>query len=87
MLHAVSFDRLYPGKGGRAAMTNQEFLRDFQEKVEKKLRENEIAVIQYWRERLGRAVSMKPDGIASLQMEIKRIYDMMEKRIQTLKKG
>jgi hypothetical protein len=87
MLHAVSFDRLYPGKGGRAAMANQEFLRDFQEKVEKKLRENEIAVVQYWRERLGRAVSMKPDGIASLQMEIKRIYDMMEKRIQTLKKG
>ena len=87
MLHVISFDRLYPGKGGRAAMTNQEFLRDFQEKVEKKLRENEIAVIQYWRERLGRAVSMKPDGIASLQMEIKRIYDMMEKRIQTLKKG
>ena len=87
MLHAVSFERLYPGKGGRAAMTNQEFLRDFQEKVEKKLRENEIAVVQYWRERLGRAVSMKPDGIASLQMEIKRIYDMMEKRIQTLKKG
>jgi translation elongation factor EF-Ts len=87
MLHAVSFDRLYPGKGGRAAMTNQEFLRDFQEKVEKKLRENEIAVVQYWRERLGRAVSMKPDRIASLQMEIKRIYDMMEKRIQTLKKG
>ena len=87
MLHAVSFDRLYPGKGGRAAMTNQEFLRDFQEKVEKKLRENEIAVVQYWRERLDRAVSMKPDGIASLQMEIKRIYDMMEKRIQTLKKG
>lgn len=87
MLHAVSFDRLYPGKGGRAAMTNQEFLRDFQEKVEKKLQENEIAVVQYWRERLGRAVSMKPDGIASLQMEIKRIYDMMEKRIQTLKKG
>ncbi len=68
-------------------MANQEFLRDFQEKVEKKLRENEIAVVQYWRERLDRAVSMKPDGIASLQMEIKRIYDMMEKRIQTLKKG
>jgi hypothetical protein len=44
-------------------------------------------VVQYWRERLGRAVSMKPDRIASLQMEIKRIYDMMEKRIQTLKKG
>ena len=68
-------------------MTDHEFLRDFQEKVEKKLRENEISMIQYWHERLGRVVSMKPDGIASLQMEIKKIYDMMENRIKTLKKG
>ncbi len=68
-------------------MTDHEFLRDFQEKVEKKLRENEISVIQHWHERLGRAVSMKPDGIASLQLEIKKVYDMMENRIKTLKKG
>ncbi len=68
-------------------MTNHEFLRDFQEKVEKKLRENEISVIQYWYERLGRVVSMKPDGIASLQLEIKKIYVMMENRVRTLKKG
>ncbi|MDO9515688.1 MAG: hypothetical protein Q7J01_06270 [Syntrophales bacterium] len=68
-------------------MTDQQFLRDFQEKVEKKLRENEISVIQYWHERLGRVVSMKPDGIASLQLEIKKIYDMMENRIKALKKG
>ena len=62
-------------------------MRGFQEKVEKKLRENEISVIQYWHERMGRVVSMKPDGIASLQLEIKKIYDMMENRIKTLKKG
>jgi len=67
-------------------MTDHEFLRDFQKKVEKKLRENEISVIQYWHERLGRAVSMKPDGIASLHLEIKKVYDMMENRIKTLKK-
>lgn len=68
-------------------MTDREFLRGFQEKVDKKLRENEISVIQYWHERLGRVVSMKPDGIASLQLEIKKVYDMMENRIKTLKKG
>ncbi len=68
-------------------MTDQQFLRDFQEKVEKKLKENEISVIQYWHERMGRVVSMKPDGIASLQLEIKKIYDMMENRIKALKKG
>jgi len=30
---------------------------------------------------------MKPDGIASLQLEIKKVYDMMENRIKILKKG
>ncbi|MBW2675176.1 MAG: hypothetical protein JRD89_17500 [Deltaproteobacteria bacterium] len=68
-------------------MTDHEFLRDFQGKVEKKLKENEISVVQYWHERLGRVVSMKPDGIAPLQLEIKKVYDMMETRIKTLKKG
>ncbi len=68
-------------------MVDPEFLREFQKKVEKKIRENEISVIQYWHERLGKIVSMKPDGIASLQLEIRKIYDMMETRIKTLKKG
>ena len=68
-------------------MADSEFLREFQKKVEIKIRENEISVVQYWHERLGRLVSMKPDGIASLQLEIKKVYDMMENRIKTLKKG
>ncbi len=68
-------------------MADQDFLKDFQKKVENKLRENEISVLQYWRERMVRMVSMKPDGIASLQLEIKKVYDMMENRIKTLKKG
>ncbi len=67
-------------------MLDPELLKEFQKKVEKKIRENEISVVQYWHERLGRLVSMKPDGIASLQLEIKKIYDMMENRIKTLKK-
>ncbi len=68
-------------------MIDPEFLKEFQKKVEKKIRENEISVVQYWYERLGRLVSMKPDGIASLQLEIKKVYDMMENRIKILKKG
>lgn len=68
-------------------MTDSEFLREFQKKVENTVRENELSVVMYWQERLGRLVSMKPEGIASLQLEIKKIYDMMENRIKTLKKG
>ena len=68
-------------------MVDPEFLKEFQKKVEKKIKENEISTVQYWHERLGKLVSMKPDGIASLQLEIRKIYDMMENRIKTLKKG
>ncbi len=68
-------------------MSDHEFLRNFQEKVEKKLKEHEISVVQYWHERLMRVASMKPDGIASLQVEIKKISEMMENRIKILKKS
>ncbi|HOO90037.1 MAG TPA: hypothetical protein PLA74_04370 [Syntrophales bacterium] len=68
-------------------MGDPEFLREFQRKVEKKVRENEISVVEYWHERLGRVVAMKPEGIASLQLEIRKIHDMMGNRIKTLKKG
>jgi hypothetical protein len=63
------------------------FIREMQEKVDRKLKENEMAVIEYWQGQLGRILSMKPDGIASLQMQMKKIYDMMGNRIQILKRG
>jgi len=30
---------------------------------------------------------MKPEGVASLQLQIKKITDMMENRVKILKKG
>ena len=62
------------------------FLREYQKKVEQKIKENEISVIQYWKDRLDKLVSMKPEGIASLQLEMKKLSDMMENRTRTLKK-
>lgn len=62
------------------------FLREYQKKVESKMKEKEISVIQYWKDRLGNLISMKPEGIASLQLEMKKLSDMMENRIKTLKK-
>ncbi len=62
------------------------FLREYQKKVEQKMKENEISVIQYWKDRIGKLVSMKPEGIASLQLEMKKLSDMMENRIRILKK-
>ncbi len=64
---------------------DQLFLREVQKKFDKKVRENEISVLEYWKERLDKIAAMKPEGIASLQLEIKKISGMMANRVRTLK--
>ena len=64
-----------------------EFLKEFQERFEKKIRGNEIEALKHWKERLDKLISMKPDGIASLQLEMKKLSDMMENRIKILKRN
>lgn len=65
---------------------NQAFIKEFQAKFDKKLKENEISMLEYWKSQLDKLLSMKPDGIASLQMQIKRISDMMDNRINIIKR-
>jgi hypothetical protein len=60
-------------------------LKDLQKQIEKKLREQEISVLEYWRERLDKIAALRPDGIASLQLEIKKVSDMMANRVKILK--
>lgn len=64
---------------------DQAFLREVQKKFDKKIRENEISVLEYWKERLDKLAVMKPEGISSLQLEIKKVSGMMANRIRTLK--
>jgi len=66
---------------------DQALLKEIQEKFDRKMRENEIAVLEYWKEQLDRVVSMKPEGIASLQLHIKKIAEMMNNRVKILKKN
>ena len=58
-----------------------------QTRFEKKVKENEISLLEYWKSHLDKLLTMKPEGIASLQLQIKKITDMMENRIKILKKG
>jgi len=67
--------------------SDSQLIQEFQKRLDKKVRENEISVVQYWKERLDRLVAMKPEGIAPLKVEMKKLSDMMETRIVTLKKG
>ena len=66
---------------------DQALLKEIQEKFDKKMRENEIAVLEYWKEQLDRVVLMKPEGIASLQLHIKKIAEMMSNRVKILKRN
>jgi hypothetical protein len=67
-------------------MNNEDFMKEVQKKFGEKVKENEISVVGYWKERLDKLAVMKPEGIASLQVEIKKLSDMMETRITTLKR-
>jgi hypothetical protein len=62
------------------------FIKEYQERFEKKIKENEIAILEHWKEQLEKIVGSRPDSIASLQLQVKKTTDMMANRIKVLKK-
>jgi len=62
-------------------------VREFQVQLDKRLRENEINVIAYWQGHLAKVLAMKPEGVGALQMQVKKVHDMMANRLQALKRG
>ncbi|MRR16926.1 MAG: hypothetical protein EG826_10765 [Deltaproteobacteria bacterium] len=63
------------------------FIKEYQERFEKKLRETEIDLLEHWKTQLEKIESSRPDSIASLQLQIKKMSEMMGNRIKVLKKG
>lgn len=66
---------------------NQAFVKEFQVRFDKKMKENEISIVEYWKSQIDKVLSMKPEGVPSLQLHIKKISDMMDNRIKVIKKG
>jgi hypothetical protein len=62
------------------------FMKEIQARFDKKLKEQEVSVVEYWKLQLDKLITMRPEGIASLQLQMKRISDMMANRIKMLKK-
>jgi len=62
------------------------FIKELQARFDVKLKEQELSIVEYWKSHLDKILTMKPEGIASLQLQIKRISDMMTNRIKILKK-
>jgi len=63
------------------------FIREFQEKYEKKLREKEVEILEYWKAQVDKIIAMRPESIASLQLQVAKMSEMMANRIKVLKKG
>jgi len=63
------------------------FMKEYQERFEKKLRENEMAVLEHWKGQLEKIEQSRPDSIASIQSQMKKVTEMMSNRIKVLKKG
>jgi hypothetical protein len=61
-------------------------MKDIQARLDRKLRENEVSLLEYWKEQIDRVGAMKPEGVAALQSQIKKISEMMANRIRTLKR-
>jgi len=62
------------------------FIKEYQDRFEKKLKENEIALLEHWKAQLDKVISVRPDSVASLQMQVKKTSEMMGNRIKVLKK-
>jgi hypothetical protein len=63
------------------------FIKEYQERFEKKLKENEIVLLEHWKGQLDKITATRPDSIASLQTQIVKTAEMMATRIKVLKKG
>lgn len=63
------------------------FVKEYQERFEKKLKENEIELLEHWKAQLDKIESSRPDSIASLQLQIRKTSEMMGNRVKMLKKG
>jgi hypothetical protein len=62
-------------------------MKEIQVRFEKKMKESEIENVEFWKSQVDRILAMKPEGVAPLQLQIKKISDMMANRILMLKKG
>lgn len=62
------------------------FIREMQARFERKLKHSEIEILEQWKGHLDKLAAMKPEGIASLQLHIRKVAEMMGNRIKALKR-
>ena len=61
-------------------------VKEIQARFVRKFREQEISILEYWKEQVEQVAALKPEGIAALQTHVRKISDRMANRIRTLKR-
>lgn len=63
------------------------FIKEYQERFEKKIKDNEIEFLEHWKGQIEKIENSRPDSIASLLSQLKKVSEMMSNRVKALKKG
>ena len=63
-----------------------EFVKGLQAKLESKIKETEISVLEYWKGQIDKVLTLKPEGVAALQVHVKKVSEMMGNRIKMMKR-
>jgi hypothetical protein len=61
-------------------------LKEIQVRLERRVRDQEITLLEYWKEQVDRVAAMKPEGIAALQLQVRMVSEKMANRIRILKR-
>jgi hypothetical protein len=70
-----------------AQMSSSElFIKEYQDRFEKKVRENEITLLEHWKAQLDKVIAMRQESAASMQVQVTKISEMMANLIKILKK-
>jgi hypothetical protein len=81
---------VHPDAAGGGIMAEREqqavLVKEIQARFDRKVKENEITLLEYWKEQVDRVAALKPEGIAALQMQVRKVSEMMANRIRILKR-
>lgn len=65
---------------------NAVLIKEMQTRIDRKLKESEVDIIEHWKEQIDRVTAIKPEGIAALQQQLKNVSEMMNNRLRILKR-
>jgi hypothetical protein len=61
-------------------------VKEIQARFDRKVKETEISLLEYWKEQVDQVAALKPEGIAALQTQVRKVSDRMANRIRILKR-